>query len=287
MNHSFIYYFLLLLLVVSCETTKGDGSTMDDTLQTTIEQEMDAWSHRDSSILRAYCLCLENGAVRAEYSTYNQEKEDIIVGSKVIPGDILTPVIQAIVVDSCLTDASSVSHSIHHQEFYDLLSRIAEVFPESDCLIPANLSLPSEWDRALQLTLQGRCHRVSESDICAAYDCVANNGSSYAPFRDYGTNKDKRVVCSVEAATEVIRSIEDTTGRYLPPRCVVYGNIEENGLVREIAVFFSISKKPMTTLLSIAYNRTPAILNQPSNEIMSLINVINSLVSFCQGLDSY
>ena len=276
MNHSFIYALSVLLLVVSCKTTIGNGSTIDDTLQTTIEQEIEAQCIRDSSILRAYCLCLENGAILAEYSTQEKETEDII-GSLIIPGTILTPIFMAIISDSKLTDRSPVPHSINNEDLYGLIASIKTMFLESDCLIPTNLSLPTELEKAMRLTLQGRCHIVSESDICSAYDCIAHNGSSYVPFRDYGAAKDKRVVCSSEAATEVIRSIEYQPGHYMPPRYGVYGFTEENGFVREIAVFFSISKNPITTMVSITYNRTRAINNQPSNEILSFLDVINSI----------
>ena len=276
MNQLFIYMFSLLLLVVSCKTTIGEGSTIDDALQTTIEQEIEAQCIRDSSILRAYCLCLENGAILAEYSTQEKETEDII-GSMIIPRTILTPIIMAIVSDSKLTDKSPVSHSINEEDLYGLIARIKTMFPESDCLIPTNLSLPAELENAMQLTLQGRCHIVSESDICSAYDCITHNGSSYVPFRDYGTNKDKRVICSHETATEVIRSIEDQSGHYLPPIYGVCGTTEENGLVREIAVFFSISKNPTTSILSITYNRAHTINNQPSKEMLYFIDVINSI----------
>lgn len=270
MNHPFIYVLSILLLVGSCIRPTGNGSTIDDTLQTTIEQEIDAWCNRDSSILRAYCLCLKNGAILVEYRTNEKEKE----GSMVIPGNILTPVFKAIATDRYLTDLPPESHSVNSSDLYGLISSIKTIFPDSDCLIPTNLSLPTELEKAMLLTLQGRCHRVSESDICAAYDCIANKGSSYAPFRDYGATKDKRIVCSNESATEVIRSIEYQPRHYLPTHCLVYSTTEENVL---IAVFFSISKNPITTMLSITYNRDQTINNQPANEMLSFIDAINSI----------
>lgn len=262
----------VILIATSCTSYRGKESTIYEHLQKSLVQEATTFCSRDScGIVGIYAICLENGAVRAVYNTNEKDanSSELDRGSKVFPGSMMEPVFSAILADSNLPrDERSID-----LELNNLLSGIKNVFKDSDCLIPRNLSLPAEKERAIALCLQGRCHQLSGADICFTFDCLANNGSAFLPFHLYNGKNKKITLCSTEKASQIYQSLEEfQTGQIR----FAYGTSDGDAMSRANIVAISESDSPITIYLSIIYrNNASEAISWPDDGI-SVISAIMS-----------
>ena len=260
----------VILIATSCTSYRGKESTIYEHLQKSLVQEATTFCSRDScGIVGIYAICLENGAVRAVYNTNEKDanSSELDRGSKVFPGSMMEPVFSAILADSNLPrDERSID-----LELNNLLSSIKNVFKDSDCLIPRNLSLPAEKERAIALCLQGRCHQLSGF----AFDCLANNGSAFAPFHLYNGKTKKTSLCSPKTASQICQSLEEFQTGQNTVR-FAYGTSDGDEMSRASIVAIIESGRPITIYVSIRYrNNTNEAISWPDDGI-SVISAIMS-----------
>lgn len=284
MRHSYIFIVIVpitMAFLAACKSNIGSGPTSNASLQASFVSEIDEYMIGNEFIQNVYALSLENGAIRAQYYTGEGAQEDSVTfnESRTFAGKVLSPIVTAIITDNEATDCNESHASIDFM--YDRFKEgMKNMFPEGDCLIPSNLSLPAEKSRAIDMSRQGLCYNVYESDICSAYDCLAHAGSAYIPYSDYNTDTRKRTLCSNETAASILQSLdawEILGNRVIGASCLS----KDNGGIRAILVVIcTINEKQTTIYLSMVCKDDSAISCWPESGLSllekMLLNIHNA-----------
>lgn len=261
-----------LALLVSCKSDIGSGTTLDRSLQASFIQEIDECTADNDYIRDVYAVCLENGALRAQYRVVEGVKEASLTihDPKTFAGKVLSPVVTVILAEG--TEHSDPVASAYRSLWEGMVS----MFPDGDCLVPSNLYLPAEKIRALELARQGLCHKVQASDICSAYDCFSRGGSAYAPFSDYGDDVSKRVLCSKETAEAVLQSLDSWTLSGIDVRGAFDILPERYGTKAILTAICTVKGHPVTIYLSVTFNDASASVDWPEIGLSLLDRILNT-----------
>lgn len=278
MRHKIIFIIIVpvtMAVLAACKSNIGSGPTSNASLQTSFASAVDELIIGNELIQEVYALCLENGALRAQYHVGEGAQEDSVTfnESRTFAGKVLSPIVTAIITDDEATDCNESHASIDFM--YDRFKEgMKNMFPEGDCLIPSNLSLPAEKSRAIDMSRQGLCYNVYESDICSAYDCLAHEGSAYIPYSDYNAETGKRTLCSKETAAFILQSLdawELSGNRFVGASCLS----EDNGKIKAILVgIYTVNEKPITIYLSMTFKDDSAISCWPESGLSLLDKIL-------------